>query len=62
MNNSGFITIELDKRLRERFKEKCKKQSITVQRAIPLLMEKVVSGQVSFSPIKRDVLVLNKKR
>ena len=55
------INIELPERLRRKFKLKCKKQNITVQKAVPLLLQKVVDGKISFTPVERDVLVFNKK-
>jgi len=60
-NTKSYINIELDKKLRWLFKVNCKSQGITMQKAIPLLMQKVVDGEIGFSPIKRDVLVLKKR-
>jgi len=61
MNNSkSYINIELSKRLREQFKDKCKRQGITMQKAVPMLMKKVVDGEMGFK--KRETkLVLNEK-
>lgn len=61
MNNS-YLNLPIDKELRERFKKRCKRQGITIQKAVPMLMQKVVDGEMGFSPVKRDVFVTNRKR
>ena len=62
MNNKPkpYIIVKAHSRKqRQQFKNKCHQQGITVGKAIPMLMQKVVDGEVSFHRVEEAVLVLN---
>lgn len=60
ISNSN-LNVKVNKKQREEFKRKCRGQGITVERAVSMLMGKVVAGEIGFTPIETK-LIINRKR
>jgi len=63
MNNTtiAFVIGKSTPEQRQQFKDICHQQNISVQQAIPLLMQKIIDGEMVFGPVEREVLVTNQK-
>ena len=60
-NKSAYVIGKSSKKQRRQFKNKCHEQGVPVCRALPLLMSKVIDGEITFVSTQKDVLVFNKK-
>lgn len=56
------LNVKMNRKQREAFKKRCREQGVTIEQAIPVLLQRVVDGEIGFAPTETKLIVNQKKR